>query len=324
MSFPLHPSIAIVGAGAVGGYYGARLAQHGADVHFLFRSDYSAVRSKGLVVQSHDGDFTLPPERVRAYDDPQKMPAVDLLIVALKTTSNDQLASLVSPLLKPGTMILTLQNGLGNEELLADQFGAERVLGGLAFVCINRIAPGVIRHTDHGLIRLGDFTGPTSSTPRARAISDLFNASGIRCEVLDDLRYGRWEKLVWNVPFNGLGAALDLPTGRILATEDGRRLVAQLMGEVIATAQAIGVALPGSVIRNQIERTPTMGDYRTSMQIDRQENRPMEVEAILGRPLGVARSMGVSTPALEWLYRLVRLVNSGKANIGLRNEKILH
>ena len=307
-----HPTIAVVGAGAVGGYYGGRLAQHGHDVHFLLRSDYDAVRRNGLTVQSCDGDFHLAPHAVRAYDDPAKMPRADLVVVTLKSTANGQLPRLVTPLIKHGTAILTLQNGLGNEERLAELFGAGRVLGGMAFVCINRVAPGVIRHSDYGVIRLGDFSTPGRSA-RALRIAEMFRASNVKCEVLDDLRWGRWQKLTWNIPFSGLGAALDLATDRLIGTDEGRRLVADLIREVIAAARADGADLPDELVDAQIRNKATMGGYRSSMQVDRQEGRPMEVEAILGEPLRRARAKGVPVPILESLYRAVRVVDAARA-----------
>jgi 2-dehydropantoate 2-reductase len=304
------PSIAIVGAGAVGGYYGARLAQHGHDVHFLLRGDYDAVRRNGLSVESCDGDFRLPAETIGVYDDPGRMPQVDLVVVTLKSTSNDQLEPLVRPLLRDDTAVLTLQNGLGNEDRLAELFGARRVLGGMAFVCINRVAPGVIRHTDHGIIRLGEFS-VRERTRRAEHIAGLFNASRVRCEVLDDLRFGRWQKLVWNVPFNGLGATLDLTTDRLVNTAEGLALVRQLMEEVRAAARADGVELPAELVDTNIDNTLSMGPYKSSMQVDRQQGRAMEVEAILGEPLRRARSGGAQTPVLEALYRAARVVDAG-------------
>jgi len=306
-----HPTIAVVGAGAVGGYYGARLAQHGHDVHFLLRSDFEAVRRNGMTIESCDGDFTLPPGSVNVYDDARRMPKADLVIVALKSTANDQFERLIPPLLKEGTAILTLQNGLGNEDRLAELFGAPRVLGGMAFVCINRAGNGVIRHTDHGVIRLGDFTRPSRS-PRAEAVAALFNASRIKCELLDDLRWGRWQKLTWNIPFNGLGAVFDLTTDRLIGSDEGRRMVAELIREVIAAARADGVELPESLVRQQIDNTTTMGPYRSSMQVDRQEGRPMEVEAILGEPLRRAQAGRAATPVLEALYRAALVVDAAR------------
>jgi 2-dehydropantoate 2-reductase len=302
-------TIAIIGAGAVGGYYGARLAQHGHDVHFLLRSDYDAVRTSGLTVVSCDGDFRLAAESIKVYDDPRRMPKAELVVVALKSTANNQYERLITPLVKEDTAILTLQNGLGNEERLAELFDARRILGGMAFVCINRPAPGVIRHTAYGIIRIGEFDGPGCSE-RARRIAAMFNASRVKCEVLDDLRWGRWQKLTWNIPFSGLGAALDLATDSLIGADEGRRLVTDLMREVIAAARADGVDLPEELVETQINLTVSVGRYRSSMQIDRQEGRPMEAEAILGEPLRRAQAKGVNVPILAAVYRAVKAVDS--------------
>jgi 2-dehydropantoate 2-reductase len=201
---------------------------------------------------------------------------------------------------------LTLQNGLGNEDRLAELFGAGRVLGGLAFTCINRLAAGEVDHIAHGLIKMGEFGGGASE--RVGQIAEIFKASNIECEVLESLKYGRWEKLVWNVPFNGLSAALDLTTDQILATAEGERLVRAIMQDVITAAAADGVTLPVELIENNLQRTRNMGAYRTSMHIDRTERRPMEVEAILGEPLRVAERAGAAVPQLRQLYAQVAMV----------------
>ncbi|HEY8665924.1 MAG TPA: putative 2-dehydropantoate 2-reductase [Tepidisphaeraceae bacterium] len=304
------PIIAIIGAGAVGGYYGARLAQHGHSVHFLLRSDYETVRKSGLRIQSCDGDFSIPADKIHVYREAGDMPPADLVVITLKATANDQYQPLIAPLLKNDTALLTLQNGLGNEERLAELFGASRVLGGMAFTCINRIAPGHIHHLDHGQIRLGEFGGGPS--PRARRIAEIFNSSKIACQVLDDLRFGRWEKLVWNIPFNGLGAALDLTTDRLLASADGISLVRTLMQEVIAAANALGIPLNPEIIEQKIEHTRTMGAYLSSMQVDRRMNRPMEIEAIIGRPLSEAKRVRVTTPCLEMVYRMLKALDNSR------------
>lgn len=302
------PTIAIVGAGAVGGYYGGRLAQNGSEVHFLLRGDYQHVRRHGLVVRSCAGDFALPPARLHAYDDVAEMPKVDLVVVTLKSSSNDAYARLITPLLKPTSYILTLQNGLGNEDALARLFGPERVLGGMAFVCINRVSAGVIHHIDHGVIRLGEYRGGPSE--RAELVAQMFRASQVPCEVLPDLRFGRWMKLVWNVAFNGLGAVMDLTTDQLIDTGPGQDLAIELMREIVETAKAIGVTLPDDILRMQIEHTRTMGAYRSSMQIDRQTGRPLEVEAILGEPLRAARDARVDTPILQVLYTMAKAVDA--------------
>jgi 2-dehydropantoate 2-reductase len=301
------PRIAIIGTGALGGYYGARMVQAGYDVHFLLRSDYAAVKAQGMRVQSLDGDFSLQPEQLHVYDDVRSMPRADLVLITLKATANDALDQLIPPLLKHDTVLLTMQNGLGNEALLAAKFGKQRVMGGLAFVCINRLGPGLIHHMDHGMVQIGEFEGPPRE--RTREISRIFSASKVHCQVLQSLLYGRWLKLVWNIPFNGLGAVLDLTTDRLIDNEPGIRLVSELMGEVIAVGMAQGLQFPADLIEQQIERTRSMGAYRSSMQVDRQEGRPLEVEAILQRPLETARSLGISTPRLSNLCDMACVVD---------------
>ena len=301
----MNPVIAIVGAGAVGAYYGGRLAQHGHDVHFLLRADYAAVKHNGWTIRSCDGDFTLPATAVHAYDDPAKMPKADLVIVTLKTTANDGFEPLIRPLLKEGTTILTLQNGLGNEERLAELFGAEKILGGMCFVCINRVEPGVVHHIAEGTITLGEFR--PGATDRLQRVADMLRSSKIPARALPDLRYGRWEKLVWNIPFNGLSAVLDQTTDLLIGTPAGEALVRDIMEEVIAGARAVGVELPASLIKAKIDQTRGMGAYKTSMHLDMQAGRAMEIDAIFGFPVRVAQAAGTPVPRLEMLERLLRL-----------------
>jgi len=302
------PTIAVIGGGAIGGYYGARLAQHGHDVHFLLRSDYDAVRRDGWRIRSYAGDFCLAPDASHICNDPRQMPPADLVLVAIKTTANDQYESLIAPLLKHDTAIVSLQNGLGNDERLAELFGAPRVVGGMAFVCSNRLAPGVIHHIAYGRISVGEFGSPPGQ--RVARIADLFTSSGIPAEVLADLRQGRWKKLVWNVPFNGLGAVLDQSTDRLISDDGGVQIVSALMKEIIVAAESLGLAMPPDMAGRMLRHTRTMGAYRTSMQIDRQGGRPMEIESILGEPLRQARRQGVQTPRLEMLYEMARMLDN--------------
>jgi len=302
------PVIAVIGAGALGGYYGARLIQHGHRVHLLSHSDCGPIRRGGMKIHSPDGDFFLTPKQVSAYDNPHEMPKADLIIVTLKTTANDRLAEFVTPVIKDDSIILTLQNGLGNEELLGSLFGKERIVGGMAFVCINRIGPGEISHTDHGMIRIGEPGGGISD--RANKIADLFTTSKVPCSVLENLAQGRWDKLIWNVPFNGLGAVLDMTTDQLIGSEQGLSLVRKLCEEVIAICQPLNIQFNLNIIEEKIRHTRTMGAYKTSMQIDRQMGRPMEIEAIIGRPLEEARRYSVTTSYLAMLHSMLSLINA--------------
>jgi 2-dehydropantoate 2-reductase len=302
-----NPIIAIIGAGAIGQYYGARLIQHGYRVHLLTSSDCAHIRQSGLNVQSRDGDFSLQPDEISVHDDPATMPKADLVIVTLKTTANDHFEELIRPVLKDDSIILTLQNGLGNEEQLGNLFGHHRVMGGMAFVCINRTGPGQISHTDHGLIKIGEFAG--GITDRAKRIAEIFSSSKVPCAALENLTYGRWDKLIWNVPFNGLGAALGKTTDQLLGSSYGLSLVRTLMEEVVAIARSQNLKIELSVIEEKIRHTQTMGAYKTSMQVDRELGRSMEVESVIGRPLVEARKGGVSTPYIQMLYDILSLID---------------
>lgn len=295
--------IAVVGAGALGLYYGAMLQRSGEDVHFLLRRDYEAITREGLRVFSVAGDFTLP--RVRGYRAPEEIGPVDLVLVGLKTFANDRFAALLGPLLGERTQILTLQNGLGNEEALSELFGAERVLGGVAFLCSNRGAPGEVHHLGAGRIVLGEYL------PRDRERLDrlvaMFGTAGVECRATDDLKRSRWEKLVWNIPFNGLCAILQQPVDRLLSKEASRALVRGIMEEVIAAANAqeLTRSIPAGYADSMLEFSDGMGTYRPSMQIDREEGRQLEIAAIFRTPLAYGWRRGISMPRVEMLATLL-------------------
>lgn len=310
--FPEHPRIAVVGAGAIGAYYGGRLAQSGHSVHFLARSDYEHVRRHGWTVYSCAGNFSLRPEAIRVYHDSAEIGPVDLVLVTLKTTANDRYQPLIQPLIHDRTTILTLQNGLGNEEALARLFGDDRVMGGLAFICANRTEPGKIVHTAHGLVRIGEYV--RKDRQRAMRVAEIFQNAAIECEVLEDLTRGRWEKLVWNVPFNGLGAALDVTTQDLLAGEAGTAAVRDLMAEVIAAGRACGVEMADDLIDEQIRRTRRMGAYRTSMQVDRQAGRRLEIDAIFNQAIQAGQSAGAEMDKMLILMELLRIVDDAIAS----------
>jgi 2-dehydropantoate 2-reductase len=300
---PQDMRIAVVGSGAVGCYYGGRLANDGRDVHFLMRSDLAHVTTHGLRVHSPAGDFFLP--SVRAYGTPEEIGPCDLVIIALKATANDALGRLIPPLLHARTLLLTLQNGLGGDEWLAKRFGTERVLGGLCFVCLNRTAPGEVHHLAQGEISIGELSGPPQS--RTQLIAAAFNQADVPCQVVESLATARWKKLAWNIPFNGLAiAAGGIDTQRILTDPGLNKLARELIREVIAAANRLGHELPPSIEDIQMKATESMGPYRPSSLIDFLEGRDVEVEPIWGEPLRRAQAAGAITPRLEMLYYLLR------------------
>jgi 2-dehydropantoate 2-reductase len=292
-------SYAIIGTGALGGFYGARLQHAGCDVHFLLHSDYEHVRQHGLICESKDGDFTLPD--VNAYHDVRDMPKCDVVCLCLKTTRNHLLPQLLPPIVKDDGVVLVMQNGLGVEEQVADLVGAERVMGGLCFLCSNKVGPGHIRHLDYGHIGLGEFA-TRGVSERMRAIAGDLNRAGIPTELNEDLRIVRWQKLVWNIPYNGLSVVLNATTAELMKNSHTRRLVERIMGEVVADARACGVSLPDGIVAKMLSYTDKMIPYRTSMKIDYDDRSPMELEAIFGNPLRAAEKAGANSPLLEQLY----------------------
>ncbi len=317
--------VAVVGCGAVGSYYGARLARAGHEVHFLLRSDYEVVRRQGVCIRSVQGDFTVQPRCART---PDEIGVSDLVLIALKTTANDQFPRLVPPLVGPHTALLTLQNGLGNEEQLARRFPARQILGGLCFVCLNRLEPGRIDHRDHGLVVIGEFE--SQPTARTQVIAERFREAEIPCEITEDLRRAHWDKLTWNIPFNGLGVAGAAGFDAVLAGQPapGQRLgpvlttdtligdarwcglLRELMLEVVHAACALGLPLPESVADTQIARTRTMGAYKASTLLDFERRRPLELDSLFREPLRRARQAGARAPRLEALCRLLEQLDA--------------
>jgi len=256
------------------------------------------------MVTSPRGDFHLA--AVNGYQDSTEIGTVDLVMIGLKAYANDQLVTLVRPLVGHETIILTLQNGLGNEELLVAAFGAERVIGGVAFLCCNRGEPGTVHHLDQGSIRIAEYTRGLS--PRVERLAELFKQVSIPCEACTDLTRIRWEKLVWNIPFNGLCALTGLPTDRLLACPETRQLIAEIMQEVIAAANRQGLSEPieaAGFIERMLHVTTGMGAYRPSMMIDRQQASPLELAAIYGIPLERAAATATPMPRVAMLHALL-------------------
>ncbi len=294
--------IAIVGSGAIGSYYGALLARAGEDVHFLMRSDFAAVKARGLRVEQGDESFTLPDPQI--YASTREIGPCDWVIVALKATANEALPDLLAPLVYEETAILTLQNGLGNEAFLGRHFGDDRILGGLCFICVNRLEAGVIKSFYPGYMTVGEYVG--GPRERTREIARMWEKAGVRCQLAESLAEARWRKLVWNVPFNGLAiVAGGIDTQAILARPELEKLARALMQEVQAIAAAAGYRIEDAFLDRQFEVTYPMGPYKPSSLIDYELGREVEIEAIWGEAVRQAHALEVEAPRLEMLYQLL-------------------
>lgn len=239
---------ALIGPGAIGLYYGGFLAQRGVELHVLARSDADVMKADGIrvrmvdpVTEVLDDDFFVQPKQVarRATE----IGSVDVVVVSAKSTVNDVLIETLRPLIRDGsTVILSLQNGMGNVEHFAQAFPNNPVLGGLCFVCVNRTEPAVVENYLPGRVEIGSLEGRWPC--EAEAVVDAFKAAGLKCRVSKSLSESLWRKLCWNVPFNGLAiAAGGITTDKILADPDLAQRARVLMGEVKAAAQTEGIEI---------------------------------------------------------------------------------
>ncbi|MBM3141174.1 MAG: 2-dehydropantoate 2-reductase [Chloroflexi bacterium] len=306
-------TVAVIGAGAVGSYYGARLAQAGHDVRFLMRRDFDAVAARGLRVRSKDGDFAL--DRPAIARRPEAIGPVDWVICALKATAIEEARALVAPCVADRTRVLVLMNGLGLEERFAEWFGPARVFGGLAFTCINRGEPGEVHHLDYGPVTIGHLEDDPGALAAA---ATLWEGAAVEVTTSPSLLAARWQKLCWNIPFNGLAVtAGGITTDRILADPGLRAAAAATIGEV-ATAGNADLAAhgerarldPTGVTAAMIAATDAMAVYRPSTMIDFVEGRATEVDAIFGEPLRRAEALGVAVPHIALLTALVRSLDA--------------
>ncbi|CCY03048.1 2-dehydropantoate 2-reductase [Prevotella sp. CAG:924] len=293
----------VIGTGAIGGYYGAKLAQGGQDVHFLFHSDYDYVREHGLRVNSGDGGFHL--DHVNAYQDVRQMPKCDVVIVALKTVHEQMLRDMLPPLLTDDTVVLLIQNGMGMEQDVEQMVPGVKLAAGLAFICCSKTHPGVIDHLDLSGLNVGNYNAPQETIDRM--IVEMVSAD-IDARNVDYLE-ARWRKLLWNMPFNGLSVALHTDTDALVRNAATRRLLRAMTQEVIEAAHAVGVkGLTDRDADAMIEMTTKMRPYKPSMRLDWDYHRPMEVYYLYTRPIEEARRAGQDMPLHRMLEAELRFM----------------
>ena len=297
---------AVIGTGALGGFYGGLLAKNDEDVHFLLHSDVDFVREHGLRVDSKLGDFHIA--NVQAYGSPEEMPKCDCIIVALKSTQNHLLEKLLPPLMHDDSVVLVLQNGLHVEQKAREVAGEGRVAGGCCFLCSNKVGPGHIKHLDYGRILMGPYRGigDDEAGPEMellRNIAQRFQKTGIECLTTDQLSLARWKKLMWNIPFNGLSVVLNASTDAIMRHPYSRELAEAIMNEVRQTANACGHAIEPEFVTYMMENTDEMVPYDSSMRLDFLAGRAIEVESIYGNAIRAAARKQITAPLTHALYR---------------------
>ena len=295
--------IGLVGCGAVGSFYGLMLKQAGEDVHFHLRSNYEDVKKEGfsLIQQSRGGEINKI-KNASIYRNTNEIGVCDWVMIATKTTANSDIPDLIAPMVGEKTSFLTLQNGMGNVESLAEAFGKDRlVVGGLCFTCINRINPSTIKSLLPGYVQFGQIGSPLSQN--ANRIVDRFENAGVKVRRANSLDDALWRKLCWNIPFNGLcivggGITTDL----ILSSSELRGRAENLMQEIQSAAKEYGVIIEDTFLEKQFSLTEPMGPYKPSSLIDFLAGKPIEIGSIWGEPLRRGQKKGVLMPELEKLY----------------------
>ncbi|MDL2303396.1 putative 2-dehydropantoate 2-reductase [Dysgonomonas sp. OttesenSCG-928-D17] len=299
---------AVIGTGAIGGYYGGRLANSGQEVHFLFHSDYEYVKQYGLRVDSVDGDFYLPV--VNTYKAAMDMPKCDVVLVCLKSTNNYLLKDLLPPLLHKDTVVVLIQNGLGLEADLHQDFPDLSIAGGLAFICSSKVGEGHIGHFDEGRLNLGSYS--CADERLLEQISKDFIQAGVEVQVLQ-LDKARWMKLVWNIPYNGMTVVMNASTDQLMSNPDMEILLHEIMLEVVGGANSVAdgrFTIPDSYADSILEMTRHMVPYSPSMKLDYDNKRPLEIEYIYSRPIEQARKSGFDMVRVSMLEKQLRFIQS--------------
>ena len=287
----------IIGSGAIGGYYGGKLAKAGQEVHFLFRSDYDYVKDNGLQVDSCDGSFHLFP--VNAYNKTAEMPACDVVLVCLKSVNNQKLAQLLPPLLHDRTLVILIQNGIGVEQDVQQMFPDVQLCAGLAFICSAKTEPGRVNHQCYGSINLANYSCRDEAL--LKTVIQEFREAGIETGEVE-YHEARWKKAVWNMPFNGMTVALHTQTDLLLKNPSTRQLIRDLMMEVVGAARQLGVKnVDEAFVEKMIQMTDAMTPYSPSMRLDYDFHRKMEIYYLYTRPIEIAREAGFRMSKLEML-----------------------
>ncbi len=308
-----------ISSGAVGAYFCGRLAQSGVKSAVTVRSDIELIASKGFIINSIDGDFIFKPDQVLSSADDYKDDA-DYIFVTSKVLPAADTVKMLKNAVKPNSVIVLLQNGIGIEDAAAQAFPNNEILSVITYIGVTRTAPGVINHTGGGRLIIGKFGGGESAA--SRKLCDMFTKAGVQTEYTENIAFFRWKKLLWNVPYNAMSVlGGGLLTSEMTDSGEVEALSAELMKEVIATARSCGIDLPDSMVQENIEYTRNFPPYKTSMLVDCENLRPLEVEAIVGNVVKLARKNNIPVPHLTTLYALLQAFDKHRSTTGVYNRK---
>ena len=305
--------IAVMAAGAVGGYFGARMAAAGHDVFFIARgANLAAMKSKGLTIESVHGDLHLPKPNVT--DDPKSVGPVEIVLFAVKLWDTEKAAELAKPMAGPGTRLITLQNGIDSVERLAPIIGADRTIGGAAYIAATIAEPGVIQQTNSfAMMRFG--RADRRADAGLQAFVDAGKAAKIDVALSADIERERWQKFIFLTAMAGSTSALRSAIGPIVADPELRGFFRQLMEEAFAIGKAKGVALDPAYIEERMNfvQTKVEPGMKASMAHDLERGNRLELDWLTGKVREMGRSLAIPTPASDTVYAVLKLHRSGKA-----------
>lgn len=298
--------VLILGAGAIGGFYGQALATSGADVSVVCRSEYDQVKESGYQILSNSrGDSVFKPSQVLKSAAEYQGGSPDYLIVTLKITKGVDRVALMKPVVGPSTVIVLIENGVEIEQEIQAAYPNNEIISCLAFIQVSRLRPGVIRHFAYGDLTIGNF--PTGVSDACKKFSAMLEAADVKAPATDAVVNARWQKCVWNASFNPvsvLGGPVDTIT--LLNSPGGEQLIRDLMSEISNIALSTGNKMPDELIDRYISATKSAPPYKTSMALDKERGQAMEVEVIVGNTVRAGRRAALEIPKLESVYALMQ------------------
>ena len=302
--------IGIIGTGAIAGYYGLMLQRSGLAIRFLARSGHEQLQRDGMSI--HSESLGTLQHAVEVCRDIEQLSDCDWILVTTKTTANAEIAKLLSRLTNSTAKVVLLQNGFANEDELRAQLPANLPLfAGLCYVFARRTEPGVIQHQGGGIINIGYHSGLSAEDGMATAqqLIELFNNAGVKSQYID-VHKARWQKLVWNLPYNGLSVVLNARTKAMMNNPACYSLLADLMQEVVDIASAAGHQLADNIVQTTLNNTMQMADYYPSMHGDYTEGNQLELQAIYRAPLAAAEKLGLSMPKTQMLLQQLEFIQA--------------
>ena len=295
----------IIGAGSVGGFFGAKLVKAGLDCGFLLRGrTFEAIRKNGLTIRSNEETFTVYP---RITADVQDLQDADLIVLGVKRYDLDGTVEQLRPILTPRTTLLTLQNGVDTEPYIQERLPEIPLVAGVAYIYSKIAEPGIIEHYKRGAIAMGRWPG--APTPLGlEAIKGVFEQAGVACQIVQDVRRTKWEKMCWNVAFNPLTVLIDDNVSKALSYPELRTVITRIVDETVAVASAEGVFLSSDMAEKTIQWSQEIRDIHTSMYDDWKAGRPTEIKYLNGYIVDRANTLGIPVPVNETIVALIKTI----------------